>query len=225
MPIRLNLLAEAQAAEEARRRDPVKVAVWVAALAIVVILVWSSSLQLKAILMRSDLIHLEGQINSHTNEYQAVLEQQTKAADIKHKVESLRQLSASRLLQGTLLNALQKTTVDDVQLLRVRIEQTYSCVEGTKAHTNDDKVLIAGKPATSTERTLLTLEGIDSSANPGDQLNKYKDALAANAYFKQVLLKTNGISLKNLAPPQISTVTGKRGAVFTLECRYPDKTR
>ena len=35
MPIRLNLLAEAQAAEEARRRDPVKRAVWMAALIIV----------------------------------------------------------------------------------------------------------------------------------------------------------------------------------------------
>ena len=34
MPIRLNLLAEAQAAEEARRRDPVKRAIWLAALII-----------------------------------------------------------------------------------------------------------------------------------------------------------------------------------------------
>jgi hypothetical protein len=86
-------------------------------------------------------------------------------------------------------------------------------------------VLIPGKLPTSTEKALLTLEGSDSSANPGDQLNKYKDALAANAYFNQVLIKTNGIKLKNLAPPQISPLTDKRSAVFTLECRYPEKTR
>ena len=38
-------------------------------------------------------------------------------------------------------------------------------------------------------------------------------------------VKTNGINLRNLAPPQISPLTGKRGANFTLECRYPERTR
>ena len=225
MPIRLNLLAEAQAAEDARRRDPFKRAVWVAALIIVVILVWSSSLQLKAMLVHSEVSRLEGQVNSHTNEYRGILDNQTKTADLKHKLDELRRLSADRLLQGTLLNALQQATVPDVQLLRLRLEQTYVCFEGTKPRTNDDNVFIPGKLPTNTEKVLLTLEGADSSANPGDQVNKYKDALAANAYFKEVLVKTNGINLRNLAPPQISPLTGKRGANFTLECRYPEITR
>jgi hypothetical protein len=225
MPIRLNLLAEAQAAEEARRRDPVKRAAWVAALIIVAILVWSSSLQLKAILIKSEVSRLEGQINTHSNEYRTVLDNQNKAADVKNKLQALRSLSANRLLQGTLLNALQKTTVEDVQLVRLRVEQSYACVEGTKPHTNDAGVLIPGKLPTNTEKILLTLEGADSSANPGDQLNKYKDALAANALLKEVLLKTNAINLKNLAPPQVSPLIGKRSALFTLECRYPEKTR
>ena len=224
MPIRLNLLAEAQAAEEARRRDPVKRAAWVSALIIVVTLVWSSSLQLKAILINSEVSHLEAQISSQNNEYRQILDNQNRAADTKNKLEALRNLSANRRLQGNLLNALQKTTVDDVQLLRLRLEQTYVYFEGTKARTNED-IIIPGKPPTSTEKTLLTLEGADSCANPGDQLNKYKDALAANAYFKQVLLKTNGISLKNLAPPQISPFNSKPSVTFTLECRYPEKTR
>jgi hypothetical protein len=226
MPIRLNLLAETQAAEEDRRRDPVKRAAWVAALIIAVILVWSSSLQLKAILINSEASRLEGKISTYNNEYRVVLDNQNKAAEIKHKLEALRHLSENRLLQGTLLNALQKTTVPDVQLLRLRVDQTYACVEGTKARTNEDNGrLIAGKPATSTEKILLTLEGADCSDNPGEQLNKYKDALATNAYMKQVLIKTNGINLKNLAPPQVSSLTGKRGVIFTLECRYPEKTR
>ena len=225
MPIRLNLLAEAQAAEEARRRDPVKRAAWVSALIIVLILVWSSSLQLKAILIHSEVTRLEAQISSQDKEYRLVLDNQNKAADVKYKLEALRNLSAGRLLQGTFLNALQKTTVDDVQLLRLRLDQTYACFEGTKTRTNDDKVVIPGKPATSTEKILLTLEGADSCANPGDQLNKYKAALAANPYFEQVLLKTNGINLKNLSPPQTTASTGKRSASFTLECRYPEKTR
>jgi hypothetical protein len=225
MPIRLNLLAESQAAEDERRRDPVKRAAWVAALMIVVILVWSSSLQLKAILINSEVSRFEGQINTRSNEYRLVLDNQSKAADIKSRLEALRRLSENRLLQGTLLNALQKTTVDDVQLLRVRLEQSYTSFAGTKPRTNDDGVFIPGKLPNNTERILLTLEGADTSANPGDQLNKYKDALATNAYMKEMLVKTNGINLKNLAPPQVSPLTGKRAAIFTLECRFPEKTR
>jgi len=225
MPIRLNLLAEAQAAEEARRRDPVKQAALVAVLILVAILVWSSSLQLKAMLIHSELSHLENQINSHTNEYRVVLDNKSKTDEINHKLEALRALSNDRFLQGSLLNALQKTTVEDVQLLRLRLDQTYACFEGTKSHTNDDGSFVHGKPATSTERVLLTLEGADSSANPGDQLNKYKDALAANPYFKEMLVKTNGIGLKNLAPPSVLPATSKRSVTFTLECRYPEITR
>jgi hypothetical protein len=225
MPIRLNLLAEAQAAEEERRRDPVKRAAWLAVLIVVVILVWSSSLQLKAIIVHSEVSRLEGQINSHNNEYRAILEAQSRTADTQSKLAALQRLSSDRLLNGTLLNALQQTTVDEVQLLRLRVDQAYACVEGTKARTNDNNVLIPAKPATTSEKILLTLEGADSSANPGDQLNKYKSALATNTYLKEVFVKTNGVNLRNLAPPQISPLTGKRSVIFTLECRYPEKTR
>lgn len=41
MPIRLNLLAEAQAMEEMRRRDPVKRAIWVGSLLVAVALAWA----------------------------------------------------------------------------------------------------------------------------------------------------------------------------------------
>jgi hypothetical protein len=225
MPIRLNLLAEAQAAEEARRRDPVKRAIWLALLMLVLILVWSSSLQLKAMLLRNDVTRLETRISSYTNEYRVVLDDQTKTADMERKLAALRRLSDNRLLTGTLLNALQHTTVEDIQLIRLRLEQSCVYFEGTKTRTNDAKVVIKGKPATATEKTVLRLEGIDSSANPGDKLNKYKDALAANAYLKQVLIKTNGISLKNLSSPQVSPLTGKLSVIFTLECLYPEITR
>jgi hypothetical protein len=225
MPIRLNLLAEAQAAEELRRRDPVKRAIWVGALILALMLVWSSSLQFQAILTSSELSHLEGQINSHTNAYQVVLDDQNKNTEIKQKLEALRRLSANRLLNGNLLDALQHTTVADVQLIRLRLDQSYALVEATKGHTNEDKAISPGKPSRATEKTVLTLEGIDSSPNPGDQLNRYKDALAVNSYLKQALAQTNAIILKSLAPPGISPLTGKQSVLFALECRYPEKTR
>ena len=223
--IRLNLLAEAQAAEELRRRDPVKRAIWLAVLIVALMLAWSSSLQLKSILGHSEISRLEADIKSHTSQYELVLANQKQIADIKQKITGLQQLTNNRLLNGTLLNALQQTTFDEVQLLRLRVEQLYTTVAGTKARTNESGTLIPGKPATATETIRLTLEGGDSSDNPGDGLNKYREALANAPYFKQNLVPTNGITLKSLTPPEISALTGKRSVIFSPECHYPEVTR
>src|ERR1019366_3373131 len=126
MPIRLNLLAEAQAAEEERRRDPVKRALWLAALLIAAILAWSSVLQLRITLAKSDTTRMEAQMGARTNEFQQILDNQRKAVEINERLRVLRQLASIRLLNGNLLDALQKTTVDDVQLLRLRVDQTYA---------------------------------------------------------------------------------------------------
>ena len=83
MPIRLNLLAEAQAAEESRRRDPVKRGVWIGILIVVVMLAWGGSLQFQVVLANSELGHLEGQMQSQTNTYKIVLGHQTKTAEMK----------------------------------------------------------------------------------------------------------------------------------------------
>ena len=69
----------------------------------------------------------------------------------------------------------------------------------------------------------LTLDAKDSSPNPGDQVNHYKDILGKQEYF-QKNLQTNGVRLLNLSAPQIS-INGKPFVLFTLECRYTDKSR
>jgi hypothetical protein len=225
MPIRLNLLAEAHAAEEERRRDPVKRAVWLAALVIALILAWSSYLQLRTALASSDVSRMEAQLGARTNEFQQVLDHQKKTAEMNEKLRVLRLLTANRFLNGTLLNALQQTTAQDVQLVRLKVDQLYTRVEATKAHTNEDNVVTKARPASATERIAVNFDGIDSSASPGDQVSRFKIVLATNAYFKEMLTQTNSINLKSLSPVQVAPVTGKPCVMFTLECRYPEKTR
>ena len=106
MPIRLNLLAEAQAAEDLRRRDPVKHAIWLAGLLVALMLVWSSGLYLKAMIARRALGRVEGQITVRTNDFQQVLDFRNKTGDIETKLAALVQLATNRFLNGTLLNAL-----------------------------------------------------------------------------------------------------------------------
>jgi hypothetical protein len=55
MPINLNLLAETQIAEDLRRRDPVKRAIYAGSFLVVLALVWWSSLLLEVVIKRSEL--------------------------------------------------------------------------------------------------------------------------------------------------------------------------
>ncbi|HEU0037915.1 MAG TPA: hypothetical protein VFR76_01450 [Verrucomicrobiae bacterium] len=219
MPIRLNLLAEAQATEDMRRRDPAKRVIWAAGLLIASMLVWSSSLFLRGMLANRDLGTVQIQMNTRTNQYQHVLDNQKKAAEIKMKLEALHRLATNRFLNGTLLNALQQTADEDVQLVHLKVEHVYVTVEETKPRTNASKVL-PPKPASTTEKIVVTLDGKDLSPS-GDQYDKFKDALASNPYFQGVLGKTNGVTLKKLA----AVDPGKNFVQFTLECRYAEKTR
>jgi len=225
MPIRLNLLAEAQAAEELRRRDPVKRALYIAALLVALVLVWASSIQLKGIVANKDLGLVIAHMNLCTNDYKQVVEMQKKIGTMTQKLAALHALSTNRFLNGNLLHALQQTTVEDVQLLNLRLQQTYVVAEGSKAKTNENKTVTPAKPPTVTEKTVLTLDGSDSSLNPGDQIARIKDTIAKAEYFRQNLDPANPVAWKNTSAPQISPETGRAIVTFTLECLYPEKSR
>jgi hypothetical protein len=223
MPIHINLLAEAQALEELRRRDPVKRAIWVGVGLVLVMLAWSCSLQLKAMLAKGELHRVTSQLSTRTNEFQQVLLNQTKLIQINRKLAALQQLTTNRLLHGSLLNALQQTTVDDVQLVRLRTDESYYLNEEVKPKTNANDHVIPGKPASVTERVVVTLDARDSGPNPGDQVNKLKHTVSESPYFQNALGKTNEVRLTNLSAPQ--AIDNKPFILFTLECRYPEKTR
>jgi hypothetical protein len=223
MPIRINLLAEAQALEELRRRDPIKRAIWSGVALALIIVAWGTWLQVEAMMIRGELNKVNGQLAKHANEYQTVLGHQRKLEDMNRKLASLQQIATNRLLYGTMLNALQQMTLDDVQLMRFRAQQSYTLTEEVKPRTNENERIIPGRPATVTERILLTLDAKDSGTNPGDQVNRFKQALIENTYFKSFLNKTNDVRLASLSPPQVTD--SKPFVLFTLECRYPEKTR
>jgi hypothetical protein len=228
MPIRLNLLAEAQAAEEMRRRDPVKRAIWAGAILASLMLAWASSLQLKAMMAANVVARVEGQMNSNSNSYKGVLDSLKKKEEVQGKISALYQLTSSRFLQGNLLNALQQTNADDVQLLHLKLDQSYAVVEPTKPKTNENNRVIPGRPGSATEKIVLMLDGFDSSANPGDQVSTYKRAVANHPYFRSLLGKTNDVNLKNLSAPELMPIAGSVGkpcVLFTLECRMQDKVR
>jgi len=223
MAIRINLLAEAQAAEELRRRDPVKRVIISGALLVALMLVWSSSLQLKVMLSNKDVMDRQTEIGLRTNEFQRVQSDQKKLAVIKDSLDALKKITECRFLQGNLLNALQQVNVDGVRLTKIKVDQNYAFQPGAKAQKNKDRVIPA-RPDAVREKIVITLDARDASANPGDQVNKFKAAIAGCAYFKSILDKTNAVQLTYLSAPQPG-VDGKPYVLFTLECHLQEVTR
>jgi hypothetical protein len=223
MPIHINLLAEAQIAENLRRRDPVKRAVFFGSLVVVFFLVWSSSLQLEVVINKSDLNQMQERIQSRTNDWQTVLDSQRKISDAQARLAALEKLSTVRFLQGNFLNALQQLDFEGVEMVNVKVNQSYIIDPGVPGTTSNDHV-IPGRPATVTEKIVLDLDARDVSASPGDQVNKFKESLANLDYFQTILNKTNGVQLASLSPLQTGP-DGKAFELFTLECVLPEQTR
>lgn len=223
MPIRINLLSEALAEEDLRRRDPVKRSIFVGVFLVALSLVWFSSTWLEYKLIQQKKGQVEIEMGLHTNEFSQVQANLKKITDSQRRLNALLLLNTNRFLQGNLLNALQKIYVPSVQLLRVRLDQSFIYRDGTPDTTNTYGVVF-GRPATSTGHLVLTLDAKDSSPNAGDQVNRYKDALVGQAYFKTNLGATNSVKLLSLSSPQSSFGT-KPYVLFTLECQFPDKTR
>ncbi|HEV2330164.1 MAG TPA: hypothetical protein VGY56_15385 [Verrucomicrobiae bacterium] len=218
MPIRINLLAEAQAAEEMRRRDPVKRVVIGGVLLLAAMAVWSSTVQLKVMLANRELGQAQFRLDSHKNAYDAAITNNAKIAAIKLKISALNQLINCRMLQGNLLNALQKVSVDNVQMTGIRVDQAYAVSGGTKGKD--------GIPTKSfvTERTVVTLTARDSSPNPGDQVGKFMQALARQDYFRGMLDKSNDVVLTDESSPQLDQ-SGRNYVSFSVECHFPDHKR
>jgi hypothetical protein len=222
MPIRINLLAEMQALEEERRRDPVKRLVLAGVVVVALILAYSSTLLVNTVAANSQLNGLNGDLNSRTNEYRQILESQKILVESRQRLDALRRLSTNRFLVGNFLNALQKVTDDNVQLMRLKIDQTYTLTEEAKPADSGERV--SGKPATANEKIMLTLNAKDIGNPPGNAFKGFQEALSGAPYFQEALGKTNGFRLANYGAPQ-SDPDGKSFVLFTLEANFPEKKR
>lgn len=226
MPICINLLAEAKAAEEQRRNDPVKRAVFIAGCLVFLFGLWACSLQFKLMASKSELNRLEARWKEIDKNYQSTLESQKRTTDVQTKLIALQQLNSNRFLWGTALNAVQQTLdgVQELHVTRIKTEQSYVQTEEVKAR-KDGERFVAGKPANALEKITITLDGIDASAKPGGaNVSKFKESIAGSPFFQNSLQKTNGVLLTGLSAPAVGP-SGRPQVSFTLQCFFPEKAR
>jgi hypothetical protein len=226
MPIRINLLAEAQAAEEQRRKDPVKRGIYGGGAVVTCVLIWALTLQLKIVAAKHELRTLETQWKAIYKDYQVAVDKRRRSLEVEQKLAALQALNTNRFLWGNAMNAFQQTLngIEDVQVVRFKTEQAYHLQEEIKPRTNSTSV-IPGKPASATEKVMITVEALDLNVPPGSQVNRYKEAIASVDYFQKNLQRTNGVLLTTLSPPQTSTAHKNPFVNFTLQCYFPEKSR
>jgi hypothetical protein len=147
MPIRINLLAEDQAAEEMRRQDPVKRAIVLASFLVALVLMWSGWLQIKLGYAAHEQANYEGQWAKLEKDFATVTENLQKTAEIESKLSALHQLETNRFLP--LMPARRSISSD---LIRPSVLHSD---RGGRVQIADGKR--PGKPPTSIEKILLTI--------------------------------------------------------------------
>ncbi len=238
MPVRINFLSEAITAEEERRNDPVKRSMWIGVFFIFLVVLWYSTLLFEQMIVAS---RLEEKKTEWSRLEPANKELRAASNGIREsmtRINALDRLATNRFLWAPVLNALQYTMVDDhVQLVRLNGNHSYVMVLPPKEEVNKKgapagekkKAPVAkkkkAKPASSTEKIVLTLDARDFG-NQGEQnFNKFIDAVGRSPYFKSNL-ESGGVRLAKLLPPTAETGgADKSFTMFTVECKFPEKER
>jgi len=217
-------MAESQAAEEARRRNPVKLGIWIAAFCVIVVGIWCLKMQMDIYIANLRLASLNGQWDGKEGikaQYDSVISNQLRMNQVKQRLDALDQLSTNRFLWGSVLNALQQTVVDHLVVTHIAGEQTYTLKE--------DSSLGSGATTTKTtirggviEKIKLTIDGRDyDPANAS--YSKYKETLSSFDFFAKHLKDSEGFTLEGtLGPLSVDPQDATRQfRNFTLATKFP----
>jgi hypothetical protein len=216
-------MAESQAAEEARRRNPVKLGIWIAGFLVAVVGLWIGKEQLDIYFASSNLNNLNAQWKAKEPLYIAVTKYQGRIGEIDHKLAALDRLTTNRFLWGSVLNALQQTVVDQVQVTRVAGAQTYVVEEPTTIGTGPNKAVV---PGSVIEKVKLTIAAKDY--NPKNEgYSKYKETLCNFDFFVKHLGRRDGFVLDGaLGPLRVDPQDPARQFQdFSLGTHFPDARR
>jgi hypothetical protein len=219
MPIRINLLAEAQTAEELRRKNPVKRGIWIGGFLVCVVVMWIGNLQWKIILERHDYNTIEADWQTNMAKYSIVTNEQVKIMEVDQKLAQLDDLSTNRFLWAPVLNALQQAMVDQVEVTRLRGEQSVSREDAHDTGSGTNKQHF---PAAMVEKTRLSIDAKD--LRPGNEnYIRFKKSLSTFDFFATRLQRHGFIMDGILGQLTVDPVDPSRQFVtFTLAAEFPE---
>jgi len=221
MAIRINLLAEEQAAEEVRRKNPVKLAIWLGSFLVALIGLFILKLQLDIRFSKNSYNSVEQQWKDNITKYGAVTNNMAKIAEIDKKLGALDQLSTNRFYWAPVLNALQQTIINDIQVVKVTGEQKFTKEEPKTIGSGQTKKTV---PGSTDEKTTLYIDAKDYNPN-AQNYDKFKETLSNFDFFVKNL--QHGFILDGTLSPATADPAdpARQFVVFRLVAHFKDVTR
>ena len=146
-----------------------------------------------------------------------VIQNKGNKIDIENKLESLLQLATNRFAWGPVLNAFQLSSMDNIQLIGLKGQQSYVVTPAVEPRKGTPE---KRKPGFATENVVLTVEGRDIGPRAEASYTKYKETLANAPFFiKEHFSKEKGWRFKGI-PEEVPNAVQ-----FKLEGTYPEKVR
>ena len=216
--IQLNLLAEEQETTEWRRRDPVRPVAWVAGALVALMLGWAGMLGWRLWAAQQHLQRLESRLQSFRSEPNQSLSNAQRSRDLENTLAALEGQERNRSLWAPALNALQFATVPDVQVYRVKLDQTI-VKPPPPAPPKPGAKTPPPKPPPVIEKLTLTIQG----KNYGEtkQVDQFIDKIAGQRYFVERLRTNQPVILTEMLARQVDPAAPNRTlSLFTVECFF-----
>jgi hypothetical protein len=225
MPLRINLLAEVQAAEDMRRRDPVKRAILAGVLLVLGVGLWCAQKQTQLMVAKAELARMSATWGNEEKNFQQVNEMLRNVGDLEKRLHALVRASTNRFLMGSMLHELQFVAPADIHFTRLRTEQGY-LVTPAEPPKKEGTKMVAGKRASSRESMRVVIDAKDYAPLETQNYNAFKMALSTNDLFAARLKDVGGFKLSTLSQPVPDATKGGRTFVsFSLEASFPETVR
>jgi hypothetical protein len=215
-------MAEAQAAEEARRRDPVKLGIWVAGFCVLVVVIWIGKIQLDISYANTQLAAITADWRKAEPNYNMVTNFFDRKTQVNSKLDSLDQLSTNRFLWAPVLNALQQTVVDNIEVTHVIGSQSFVVQDASFVGSGSTKKML---PAKTIEKIKLTIDARDYNPQ-AEGYSTYKESLCNFDFFVKALGRRDGFVLDGALGQKLADPTdpSKQFQNFTLATHFREMT-
>jgi len=219
-PIPLNLLAQREHEQRMSRRDPVKWLVRAAALVVLFLASWAGKLGLQHWRLHADLSLGEMDLGRAQKAAAEVGAGWKRLSELHQAERSLEELSTSRFIWVSPLDALQFCMVDDVQVVWLQLQQAIVQAPSKPGTPSPGS---SAKPPNILEQITMKIRAKNSG--PPAAMDKFIESIAAQPYFAGCLRKHNPVELKERQPTTVDpTDPTKTLVLFTIECYFAERS-
>jgi len=217
-------MAEAQALEEARLHNPVKLGIWIAGFFVAVMGLWIAEVQLDIHFARNQVALRKATWDFNETNYNKITSEQSLISATKAKIAALDHLQTNRFLWGPVLNALQYPVVTQVTVTHIWGVQTFEREPNKSIGAGATQKVILG--SANFEKVKLSISGKDYSPSAEGYKN-YEDALNQSDFFAKKMGGREGFTIEGAPGPKVPDAPGSlmESRSFTLTNQFPEIRR